>query len=113
VLVGGAGEQRTLRLVARYADACNLFDIPDGDRTLKHKLRVLAGHCDAVGRPYDEIEKTVGTRRDPGASPDAFLRRCDEFAALGVDHLVLLTSGPWTVAAVQALAPLVAALHRG
>jgi F420-dependent oxidoreductase-like protein len=113
ILVGGAGERRTLRLVARYADACNLFDIPDGDRTLKHKLSVLARHCEAVGRRYDAIEKTVGTRRDPDAPVDAFLRRCDEFTALGIDHLVLVTSGPWTLGAVQALAPVVAALQRG
>jgi alkanesulfonate monooxygenase SsuD/methylene tetrahydromethanopterin reductase-like flavin-dependent oxidoreductase (luciferase family) len=113
ILVGGAGERRTLRLVAQYADACNLFDIPDGDRTLTHKLSVLARHCEAVGRPYDAIEKTVGTRRDRDAPVDAFLRRCDEFAALGIDHLVLVTSGPWTVGAVQALGPVVAALQRG
>jgi F420-dependent oxidoreductase-like protein len=55
ILVGGSGEQRTLRLVARYADACNLFgDIP----TIRHKLEVLARHCEAVGRDPAEIVKT-------------------------------------------------------
>jgi alkanesulfonate monooxygenase SsuD/methylene tetrahydromethanopterin reductase-like flavin-dependent oxidoreductase (luciferase family) len=56
--IGGAGERRTLRLVARYADACNLFDIPDGGRTVRRKLEVLARHCDDVGRPYDAIVRS-------------------------------------------------------
>lgn len=55
ILVGGGGEKKTLRLVAQYADACNLFPGPD----LRHKLDVLRRHCDDVGRDYDEIEKTV------------------------------------------------------
>ncbi|HET6531931.1 MAG TPA: LLM class F420-dependent oxidoreductase [Actinoplanes sp.] len=55
LLIGGGGEKKTLRLVARYADACNLFAGPD----LEHKLDVLRRHCDDVGRDYDEIEKTV------------------------------------------------------
>lgn len=55
ILVGGSGEQRTLRLVARYADACNLF----GDlATIRHKLDVLARHCETVGRDPAEITKT-------------------------------------------------------
>ncbi len=55
ILIGGGGEKKTLRLVAQYADACNLFPGPD----LQHKLDVLRRHCDDVGRDYDEIEKTV------------------------------------------------------
>jgi F420-dependent oxidoreductase-like protein len=54
VLIGGGGERKTLRLVARYADACNLFPGPQ----IAHKLQVLRGHCQAEGRDYDEIEKT-------------------------------------------------------
>jgi F420-dependent oxidoreductase-like protein len=96
ILVGGMGEQRTLRLVARYADACNLFDIPDGGRTLTAKLAVLARHCEAVGRPYDEIEKTVSTRLVPGRSVDAFVEGCAALAALGIDHAVVLSGEPWT-----------------
>src|SRR5579859_1336642 len=57
ILVGGGGEQRTLRLVARYADACNLF-MADREQLL-HKLDVLREHCQAVGRAYGEIEKTT------------------------------------------------------
>jgi F420-dependent oxidoreductase-like protein len=62
ILIGGSGERKTLRLVARYADACNLFDTPD----LGHKLDVLREHCAAEGRDYDEIEKTVQVRFDLG-----------------------------------------------
>src|ERR1700754_1611399 len=51
VLIGGTGERRTLRLVAEYGDACNLFDIPDGGRTIRRQLDVLARHCADVGRP--------------------------------------------------------------
>ncbi|GAA1692609.1 LLM class F420-dependent oxidoreductase [Fodinicola feengrottensis] len=55
ILVGGGGEKKTLRLVAQYADACNIFPGPD----MTHKLDVLRAHCDAVGRDYDEIQKTT------------------------------------------------------
>ncbi|GAB2616854.1 LLM class F420-dependent oxidoreductase [Paractinoplanes abujensis] len=55
ILVGGGGEKKTLRLVAQYADACNLFPGPE----VQHKLDVLKRHCDDVGRDYDEIQKTV------------------------------------------------------
>ncbi len=61
ILIGGGGEKKTLRLVARYAQACNLFPVPDLDR----KLDVLRGHCADVGRDYDEIEKTVMFPLDP------------------------------------------------
>lgn len=56
VLIGGSGERKTLRLVAKYGDGCNLFG--DAERA-KHLLGVLAGHCEAVGRDYDEITKTA------------------------------------------------------
>ena len=63
ILIGGSGERKTLRLVARYAQACNLFPGPD----LDHKLEVLRGHCETEGRDYDEIEKTVLYNFDVGA----------------------------------------------
>ena len=62
ILIGGAGEKKTLRLVARYADACNIFDTPE----LAHKLDVLREHCASEGRDYAEIEKTAQTRFDLG-----------------------------------------------
>jgi alkanesulfonate monooxygenase SsuD/methylene tetrahydromethanopterin reductase-like flavin-dependent oxidoreductase (luciferase family) len=104
ILIGGAGERRTLRLVAQYGDACNLFDIPDGGRTVTRKLAVLAGHCKAVGRPYDDIEKTVSTRLGSGESPDEFTERCAALAALGIDHALVLTTDPWNDATLDTLA---------
>lgn len=57
IMIGGTGEQKTLRMVAQYGDACNLF-ARLGDDALKHKLDVLRGHCERLGRPYEQIEKT-------------------------------------------------------
>ena len=90
------GEQRTLPLVARYADACNLFDIPDDGVTLRHKLDVLARACDAVGRDPDDIEVTLSSRLAAGETVEQFTERCAQLATLGVDHVVLVTTGPWT-----------------
>jgi F420-dependent oxidoreductase-like protein len=104
ILIGGMGERTTLRLVARYADACNLFDIPDGGQTITRKLGVLARHCEAAGRPYDEIEKTVSTRLEPGESVEHFSERCAALAALGIEHAVVITAGPWREEEVETLA---------
>jgi F420-dependent oxidoreductase-like protein len=103
ILIGGAGEQKTLRLVAQYADACNLFDIPDGGKTVRHKLEVLARHCEEVGRPYDAIEKTLSTRLEPNETSDSFARRCEAAAALGIEHMVVIRPGPWTEEALTTL----------
>ena len=111
VLIGGTGERKTLRLVAQYADACNLFDIPDGGRTVRHKLDVLARHCADLGRPYEQIEKTLSTRLEAGESSDAFAGRCAAAAALGVEHMVVLTSSPWTAEAVSTLAAAITTLR--
>ena len=111
ILIGGSGESRTLPLVARYADACNLFDIPDGGKTVTHKLAVLAEHCEQAGRAFNDIEKTLSTRLQPGESPASFARRCDEIAALGVDHVVVLTAGPWTDETVTTVAATASALR--
>lgn len=79
ILIGGGGEQKTLRLVAQYADACNLF----GDAsTVRHKLEVLRAHCDAVGRDYDTVEKTVYYRMDVGDRGERVPQVIDDLAAL-------------------------------
>jgi F420-dependent oxidoreductase-like protein len=110
VLIGGTGERRTLRLVARYADACNLFDIPDGGRTIRHKLEVLARHCEEVGRPYDAVEKTLSTRLEVGESSEEFVRRSVAAAGLGIEHMVVISSHPWTPEGLSTLAAAVPAL---
>jgi F420-dependent oxidoreductase-like protein len=94
ILIGGAGEKKTLRLVARYADACNIFDSPD----LAHKLDVLREHCAAVGRDYDEIEKTVQTRFDLGEHGERVAQTIEhlhEVSELGfqVAHGTLIGAG--------------------
>jgi alkanesulfonate monooxygenase SsuD/methylene tetrahydromethanopterin reductase-like flavin-dependent oxidoreductase (luciferase family) len=90
------GERRTLPLVARYADACNLFDIPDGGATLRHKLDVLARACEAVGRDPHDLEVTLSSRVSPDETADELVDRCGHLAEEGVDHVVLITTGPWT-----------------
>jgi F420-dependent oxidoreductase-like protein len=110
ILIGGTGERRTLHLVAQYADACNLFDIPDGGRTIRHKLSILARHCADVGRPYQAIEKTLSTRLEAGESSDAFARRAATAAALGIEHLVVITASPWRAEALATLAAAIPAV---
>jgi F420-dependent oxidoreductase-like protein len=104
ILIGGTGERSTLPLVARYADACNVFDIPDGGATARHKLGVLRELCTEIGRPYDAIEKTISTRLEPGEPAASFVRRCQAFRELGIDHVAVVTTGPWTDEAVATLA---------
>src|SRR3954469_11009480 len=85
ILIGGGGERKTLRLVAQYAQACNLFATPE----LEHKLDVLRGHCEALGRDYDEIEKTVMGPLDPGADGekiDDLVAQMAQMAELGITH---------------------------
>jgi alkanesulfonate monooxygenase len=85
ILIGGSGERKTLRLVAQYAQACNLVLSPD----LQHKLDVLRRHCDAVDRDYDEIEKTVIGQLDPGPRGERvgdLLREMESLARLGFTH---------------------------
>jgi F420-dependent oxidoreductase-like protein len=96
VLIGGSGERRTLPLVARYADACNLFDIPDGGATLRRKRNVLGQACDALGRDRADVEITLSTRIGAEESPREFSTRCMAFQAQGIGHIVLANRAPWT-----------------
>jgi F420-dependent oxidoreductase-like protein len=85
ILIGGGGEKKTLRLVAKYAQACNLFATPE----LAHKLDVLRGHCDDLGRDYDEIEKTVMGPLDPGLEGEkipGMIEDMRHLASLGITH---------------------------
>jgi F420-dependent oxidoreductase-like protein len=81
ILVAGGGERKTLRLVARYADACNLVGPVE---QVRHKLDVLERHCEAVGRDPAEIERTVLAGGPMLADRDGFLRQMEAYAALGV-----------------------------
>ena len=99
ILIGGQGERKTLLLVARYADACNLFDTPE----LAHKLDVLRGHCAAEGRDYAAIEKTVQVRYDLGENGERVeqtIERLHELSELG------FTVAHGTLARVGTLRPL-------
>jgi F420-dependent oxidoreductase-like protein len=87
ILIGGGGEKKTLRLVARYADACNLFATSPSD--VAHKLDVLRGHCDAVGRDYAEIQKTVLVSRAP-TEVDGFVSKMAPYRELGVDTAIVV-----------------------
>jgi F420-dependent oxidoreductase-like protein len=78
ILIGGSGEKKTLRLVAQYADSCNLFGGPD----LPRKLNVLREHCAAVGRDYDEIEKTVMVRFNLGENGENVSQTLEELHAI-------------------------------
>jgi F420-dependent oxidoreductase-like protein len=90
ILIGGGGEKKTLRLVARYADACNLFpDSPDG---LAHKLEVLRGHCDSEGRDYAAIAKTILYPAEV-TDADPFLAALAPYRELGVDTVYVAVSG--------------------
>ena len=104
IMIGGSGERKTLRLVAQYADACNLFDLPgSGFRDdLDHKLEVLRQHCTDVGRDFDEIEITTATALELGddhaAGRRALLAHLEDLRAIGVHHTILSPTGPWSEA---------------
>ena len=86
ILIGGSGERKTLRLVAQYADACNIFG---GADDVAHKIDVLRGHCDALGRDISEIEVTAMYRDiAPDATVDDVVRGAEDFAKIGVSTLV-------------------------
>jgi F420-dependent oxidoreductase-like protein len=99
ILIGGSGERKTLRLVARYAQACNLFPGPD----LEHKLDVLREHCEREGRNYDDIEKTALFNFDVGENGgrvDQILESLSDLAGLG------FTVAHGSVARVSTVTPL-------
>jgi F420-dependent oxidoreductase-like protein len=97
IMVGGGGEQKTLRLVAQYADATNVFG--DGPR-LAHKYAVLREHCERIGRPYQEIERSTLQHASVGAdgsggtsSPAQLVEQLGELSDAGVQHVILALRG--------------------
>jgi F420-dependent oxidoreductase-like protein len=90
ILIGGSGEKKTLRLVAQYADACNLF-AQVGIDVVRGKLDVLKRHCDTVGRDYNEIEKTTlaSAYLAPGQmSASDVIELCRALAGLGIQQVI-------------------------
>jgi F420-dependent oxidoreductase-like protein len=94
ILIGGSGERKTLRLVAKYGDGCNLF-ARMGKEVLQQKLDVLREHCETVGRPYAQIEKTTldsfyltSDGRNGSQTPAALVESFGELAAMGIDQAI-------------------------
>jgi F420-dependent oxidoreductase-like protein len=113
IMIGGSGERKTLRLVARYAQACNLFPGPD----LAHKLDVLRGHCETEGRDYDEIEKTCYFMFDVGESGEKASQVVDQLgqlAGMGFDAAIGSVANVWRISPLEVIGsqviPAVAAL---
>jgi F420-dependent oxidoreductase-like protein len=100
IMIGGSGERKTLRLLAKYADACNLFASPnDGLGPVKAKLDVLAGHCEREGTDYDRIHKTILWNQ--ALTPDAesgkvFTDHMARYAAIGIQavHVMPMSGDP-------------------
>ena len=94
ILIGGTGEKKTLRMVAQYGDACNLFARLGKDEVTR-KLNVLRDHCQTLGRPYEEIEKTTLDQlhitrdgRNGSLTPAAVIDRLGELAEMGIDQAI-------------------------
>lgn len=105
ILVGGGGELKTLKLVARYADACNVFGSPD---QVRHKYAVLAEHCAAEGRDYATIEKTnlssISISPDGARgslTPSGFVDRLGAWAEAGSMHTIVSVRNAWDVAKLE------------
>lgn len=112
ILIGGSGEQKTLRLVARYADACNFFDSEPA--VVAHKLDVLRRHCDAEGRDPGAIRVTVLGAGNPLDDVDGFVAGMEELAELGVAEVGLMPPTPdpvgWVTELCERIQPRLAEL---
>jgi len=103
IMIGGAGEKRTLPLVAKYADACNLyaFETPD---VVRRKLDVLRRHCEMIGRPFEEIERTaIGSidLRKGAMSMSEVIEYCRSVAAAGIQHLIVSMPGDRQITPIE------------
>ncbi|WP_305778957.1 LLM class F420-dependent oxidoreductase [Nocardia nova] len=107
VLIGGGGEKKTLRLVAQYGDACNLFGTSPED--VAHKLDVLRRHCDDVGRDFDTIRTTI-MANNPRPNPDVrdeFVRSMADYAKVGIDAVLITPTTSSPAAWIEGMAPAV------
>jgi len=99
IMIGGGGEKKTLRLVARYADACNLFAGRDEAR----KLDVLRQHCEAVGRDYDTIYKTAYYVFDTSHGTQRIIDDLATLAGLGFDAAIGAVANVWDVSPLDVI----------
>jgi len=99
IMIGGGGEKKTLRLVAQYADACNLFAGRDEAR----KLDILRRHCEAVGRDYDTIYKTAYYWFDPSRGTQRIIDELGALAELGFDAAIGGVANVWDVAPLEVI----------
>jgi F420-dependent oxidoreductase-like protein len=102
ILIGGGGEKKTLRFVARYAQACNLFPSDE----IGHKLDVLRAHCETEGRDYDEIEKTCYYVFNPGEKGEHTGQIVDELgrlAELGFQSAIGAIPDVWRLSPIEAI----------
>jgi F420-dependent oxidoreductase-like protein len=100
IMIGGSGERKTLRFVARYAQACNLFPGPD----LAHKLDVLRAHCETEGRDYSEIQKTCYFLFDVGKKGEQAAAVVDQLGALaemGFDAVIGGVANVWDITPLE------------
>ena len=92
ILIGGSGERKTLKLVARYGDACNLFATTPPE--IGHKIEVLLRHCETEGRDPADIRITILGGGDPLGDTDQFLRAMEQYSRLGVQLVEIVPMGP-------------------
>jgi F420-dependent oxidoreductase-like protein len=103
ILIGGAGEKKTLPLVAKYGDACNLYAFENLE-VLRAKLDVLRQNCDAIGRPYDEIERTAVGRLEVGhgaASARQAIEYCRSVSDAGIQHLIVSIPNDYEITPIE------------
>ncbi|MBI2781503.1 MAG: LLM class F420-dependent oxidoreductase [Chloroflexi bacterium] len=108
IMIGGGGEQKTLRLVAQYGDATNVFGGPE---KIHHKWQVLKAHCEAVGRPYDDIERSTlqgnlrVSRDGTGGTetPARIIDRYGELADAGAQHILFSVADVWRTDTLELL----------
>jgi F420-dependent oxidoreductase-like protein len=105
ILIGGTGEKKTLRLVAKYADACNIFSMA-GPEFVKHKFDVLRQHCERESRNYDDINKTLYVIMNPGAhgeNTSAMVEQFGQWAEIGAQTVIGAVAGVETLAPLEAI----------
>lgn len=103
IMIGGAGEKRTLPLVAKYANACNLYAFESSDE-VRRKLDVLRRYCEAIGRAFEDIERTaigaIDLRRGATSTREA-IEYCRRVAEAGIQHLIVSMPGDFELTPIE------------